>query len=90
MAAWRKAEGSAYVTAIRLGCLEEAKRHMVIKKKANGYWTRERVLVSARRCATMAEWRATEPSARTAAMRNGWKDEACAHMVKRRKRGADD
>lgn len=82
VSAWRKEEGSAYVKAIKLDCLELAKSHMEITKKANGYWTKEKVLESAKKYTKISEWRIKEPSARVIAMKNGWIDEATAHMPK--------
>ena len=57
VSAWRKAEGNAYVKAIKLGCLELAKSHMKTIKKANGYWRKEKVLESAKKYTKLSEWR---------------------------------
>lgn len=48
------------------------------------YWTKERCLISARKFANRSSWIRSEPSAYGSAMRNGWGDECCAHMVRLR------
>jgi hypothetical protein len=80
--AWKDTCGGAWSKAIRMGWIAEATAHMPIDplKKPNGYWTKERVLESAKRFSKHSEWRANEPSAVSIASKNGWIAEATAHM----------
>lgn len=55
--------------------------HLTRERKPRGYWTRERVLVDARRHTYQAEWIRASSGAFTVARRNGWLQEACAHMT---------
>jgi len=48
-----------------------------------GYWkVKENVIASARECKTLAEWTHEEPSAIGVARKQGWFEEATAHMPK--------
>jgi len=72
---WRSSNQSSYVIANRNGWLDDCISHMKITKRANGYWTKERILESGSRYKTKAEWRKAEPSAYVIARRNGWFDD---------------
>jgi len=72
IAEWRKLSQSSYVIANRNGWVDDCISHMKIIKRSNGYWTKERILESASRYKTKAEWRKAEPSAYVIAKRNGW------------------
>jgi len=51
------------------------------KVKAQGYWTKEKVIESAKSYATLAEWRKSEPSAVSVASKKEWTTEATSHML---------
>ena len=65
-----------------MGWIPEATAHMPYKKavKPSGYWTKEKVLKSAKHFETPALWRKHEPSAVSVASNKGWLSEATAHM----------
>lgn len=68
-------------TAYRLGIYREVTQHMSGKRPAKcQYWTKEAVLLDAKKHATKSTWR--DSSAYHAACRNGWLAEATAHMPK--------
>jgi len=80
--------GGAWAKAVRNGWIDEACAHMdfnddsIIKKQ--GYWTKERVLESASKYKTQAEWRSSEPSALAIATKKKWLEEATKHMTSSR------
>ena len=82
--AWKKEHGGAWSKAVSMGWTQEACAHMEFndesKVKPQGYWTKERVIASAKPHPTQAEWRANEPSAVGVAKKKGWFDEATGHM----------
>jgi len=69
----------SYVAAQRYGWIDECSKHMVLLKKPNSYWTKERCIVDALLYPTKSEWRKNS-SAYTKAKRNGWFDECTEHM----------
>lgn len=78
-AAWMQGSSSAYRFAIRHGVSDIATRHMKYVVE-HGKWTKTAVLESARKYETVSDWRTNQNSAYTIARRNGWNEEACAHM----------
>jgi hypothetical protein len=82
IAEWRKNEESAYVIASRNRYLDEVKEFLTTFKKPNGYWTKERVIESARHYANASDWRKSQPSVAAIARRNRWLDEVKASFVK--------
>jgi hypothetical protein len=77
---WRKSENSAYVTASRLGLLDELTQSMT-KLIEHGYWTPERIKKSALKSQHKGQWARAEQSAYYAASRLGIFDDVTAHMV---------
>lgn len=83
--AWKNDFGGAWAKAVRNDWIQEACAHMdfnddsIIKKQ--GYWTKERVIESASKHSTQAEWRNNEPSALAVANKKGWIEEATMHMT---------
>ena len=81
---WKKDFGGAMAKAIRMGWLKEACAHMDFmnesKIKPQGYWTKARVLESAKKYKTQAEWNKAETSAVGVASKKGWIKEATEHM----------
>jgi hypothetical protein len=53
-----------------------------MKKKKNGYWTKELVQLEALKYTTRTAWQDGSKGAYLAALRKGWLDECCRHMVK--------
>ena len=79
---WKKANASAYATALQHGWLEDCCLHMTFNKRRDGYWTKERCIESAKKYSTIAAWSITENGAYDAAKGKTWYNEAIAHMVK--------
>ncbi len=77
-----KAENSSAYTRARLnGWLEEVCSHMSLKIHPNEYWTKEKVIASAKQFNTRTAWmRSSDSTAYNLAREKGWMDEACAHM----------
>ncbi|MCA0940174.1 hypothetical protein LCM28_09850 [Salipiger pacificus] len=81
--AWRKAAPAAAESAMVNGWFEEATAHMVELCRPKGYWDiKENVLASARKFETITAWQKGDPSAIMPARRNGWFEEATAHMTR--------
>ena len=79
---FKAANTSAYTRARVNGWLDEACSHMKLKIHPNGYWTKERVFDSAKNYKNRKEWmRSKDSTAYNVARKNGWLEEACAHMV---------
>ena len=82
--AWKKVNGGAWNKAVQMGWIQEACAHMDFmdesKIKPQGYWTKARVLESARKYTTQAEWNKAETSAVGVASKKGWIKEATLHM----------
>ena len=79
---WRKAEPKAYEFARKSEILDDICQNFGWEriKKAHGYWTLEKCVESARRFNTRTEWYDGCRSSSTAARRNDWVEECCAHM----------
>jgi hypothetical protein len=83
--AWKKEFGGAWAKAVRNNWMQDACAHMDFKDesitKKQGHWTKERVIESALKFTTQAEWRSNEPSALAVAIKKGWLAEATMHMT---------
>ncbi|WP_211307535.1 hypothetical protein [Polynucleobacter rarus] len=77
---WKEDYPGAYKAAMTRNLLDEVCSHMTQGKKPNGYWTKEKVLESARKFPSIAAWNAEEVTAYNIAKKNGWIIEATAHM----------
>ena len=62
------------------GWLDELCTHMTQKKKSNGYWTKEHCQEQALKYKKRIQFQKGNPAAHSAAFKNGWLDEICAHM----------
>ena len=80
--AFAKGNRTVYARARAQGWLDEVCEHMVRLIKPNGYWSKERCAAAAQAFASRGEFAHHERSAYTQAMRAGWLDEICAHMVR--------
>jgi hypothetical protein len=69
--AWKDACGGAWSKAVRIGWIDAATAHMP-KPRPSGYWTKDRILASAKGFRSITEWQASEPSAPVIARREGW------------------
>jgi hypothetical protein len=83
---WKDAFKGAYHAACRNGWLNEVTTHMVYITKPIGYWTKEKVLKSAKKYKTKENWRKGCNGAASAARKNGWYLEATKHMIDQRLR----
>ena len=77
---WKEAQPAAYKTAMSKGLLDQVCTHMTQGKMPNRYWTKEKVLESAREFPSIAAWSAAEVTAYNKAKKNGWMKEATVHM----------
>lgn len=77
--AWRTQEPSAYSTACARKLLPKLTKNM-FKVITHGYWTKERVIASAKKFDTIVAWNTNTNSAYGAAWKNGWLKEATKHM----------
>jgi hypothetical protein len=82
--AWSKAFPGAYSSAIKNGWFKEATAHMDRRKTLpNGYWNnKENVIAEARKYTTRKDWVKNSGGSYESAKRNGWLEEAIAHMIK--------
>ena len=80
IAEWARSGKGSYSAASKVGWLAELTLHMTRAIKPNGYWTKERVIEDATKYSARSEWRKKSSSAATMAQRNGWYEEATAHM----------
>jgi predicted GIY-YIG superfamily endonuclease len=53
-----------------------------MSRKPNRYWTKERCVEDALKFTTRSEWQNKSSSAYSIALKNGWLDESCNHMIK--------
>ena len=78
---WQKAPKSGYDAAQQKGWLEECCAHMIDGNLALIKWTLEACKADALEYETKVEWIKTPKSGYSAAAKNGWIEECCAHMV---------
>jgi len=71
----------AYMAAWNNGWLDDVCAHMVSTNKPTGYWTKKRVLEEAKRFSSRSEFQEKLAGACSAARREGYFEEACAHMA---------
>ena len=80
---WRKAEPKAYEAAkIKNFLIEICNSFGWKSPKIYGYWTKERVLAEAKKYITRKDWSKNSRASYKSATRNGWLEEATAHMIK--------
>jgi len=82
---WKKANSSAYSTALRNGWLDRCCAHMIATSKPDGHWTLERLMEDAALYPTRSDWKFGSYGAYQAALRKGFMDQCCAHMTSRHK-----
>jgi len=72
---WKASESSAYSKARRNGWLEECCSHMKLGRKPKNYWTLKRCKESASKFTKVSDWKASESSAYSKAIKSGWLEE---------------
>ena len=80
---WAQSDTGGYAKARKMGWYDEATKHMKRSRKPRGFWTKERIIESAKKYELLMQWRKNESSAYVTAKSNGWVKEATAHMQKR-------
>lgn len=76
---WQKTYPAAYNKALRAGWLTDATKHMAPKPKELK-WTKELVIADAKKYESRGEWFKGEGNAAHVAIKNGWYEQATAHM----------
>jgi len=76
-----RAAPSEYATARERGILNRICIHMVQKKMPHGYWTKENCHLEALKYDTRNDFQQESKSAYSVALKNGWLDDICGHMI---------
>lgn len=76
---WQVNSGSIYSAAAKNGWLDECCIHMKALVKRN-YWTKERVINSAKQYTTIKEWSIKDAKAYDASKRHGWYKECTKYL----------
>jgi predicted GIY-YIG superfamily endonuclease len=84
-AEFRKNSGSAHTTALNNTWANDICDHMLITKRPNGYWTKERCAEEAKEYISRREFESGSISAYNASLINNWMDDICAHMISNQK-----
>lgn len=77
---FRESNPYFYRYLIKRGWLDELCSHMINQRKTNGYWTKERCKQAAKDFSKRTDFQKGNPAAHSAAFKNDWLDEICAHM----------
>ena len=78
---WYKNHLTSYNAAYKYGWLDECSTHFVQKNNQKGYWNvKKHVLEEALKYKTRSEWVKASSSSYNSAKKNGWFEEASAHM----------
>lgn len=77
---WRISNANAYMIAQEKRWMTEATAHMKKSRKPDGYWTKDKVMVNARKYTILKDWRVHGSAAYSAAARHGWLREATEHL----------
>ncbi len=83
---WRNADGSSYGAALKQGWMNECCAHMtkLQKQEPSGFWTKEKVMVEAKKHNRPSDWYKNSSGSVSAARKNGWYKECTAHMTFRK------
>jgi isopentenyldiphosphate isomerase len=73
-------DNSAYLGSKKIGCLDEICSHMIILKKPNGYWTKEKCKDIAEKYITKTDFMKNDRKAYDTSYNKGWLNEICSHM----------
>jgi len=77
---FNQSTGGTPDAARSLNLLPEIRQVLKSSKKPNGYWTFERVTKEAAKYRTRKQFERIAPGACSAARKNGWMEDVCAHM----------
>jgi hypothetical protein len=81
--AFAKGSGGAYKTASdNYKFLDEICSHMGPQQRATGYWDKEKCAAEALKYQKRSKFKKASGGAYSSALRNGWIDEICVHMLK--------
>lgn len=75
----------AYYSSIKHGCLDNVCSHMISITKPNNYWTYERCKEEALKYNKKTPFIRQSRGAYNSAHKNGWIDDICSHIKKKRK-----
>lgn len=78
---FQKGSEAAYSSARRNGWLDDICAHMMEFKKAKGYWTKDKCHEVAKTYDTRTDFNRGCNGAYKIALRKGWLDEICSHMI---------
>jgi len=73
---------SAYNKAYVNNWLDKICHHMIYLNKPSGFWTKENCIKEALKYQTRVDFNINSNGAYDKALRNGWLDEICSHMIK--------
>jgi predicted GIY-YIG superfamily endonuclease len=77
---WSANSVSAYSIAKKNKWLNECRKHMIILRLPNGYWTKNRCMIEAKKYKTRIEWQKFDSRSYSPALKNNWLNECCKHM----------
>lgn len=75
---------NAFSAGKRNGWLDDVCSHMILGKMPSGYWTIDKVKEEALKFNKRSDFKNLSSSAYSTALRNGWLDDVCLHMTKRK------
>lgn len=78
---FKKLYSNVYELSLRKGWLKDICSHMIEVHKPNNYWTQDKIKEVALKYKKRSEFRKGFPSAYAAAIKNGWLNNICSHMV---------
>jgi predicted GIY-YIG superfamily endonuclease len=82
---WYEKSPSAYAAALKNKWVDDCCNHMVLLRKPNGYWTKERCIEDAKKYQTRANWQYKSRRIYSQALKNKWVDDCCIHMTLKHK-----
>lgn len=82
---FKKYAPSAYGRALKKGWLSQIGKHLVLSMKRHGYWSKKKVIETAKEFTTRSRFKEAFPSAYSAARKHGWLEVACKHMTMNQK-----
>jgi len=84
---WSSISSSSYSVAKTKGWLDDCRAHMKERKRAtSGIWTKEKCIKDAKNYTGRFEWQLKNKTAYLSALKNGWLNKCCSHMIKYAKR----
>ena len=75
---------NAFSAGKRNGWLDDVCCNMILGKMPSGYWTIDKVKEEALKFNKRSDFKNLSSSAYSTALRNGWLDDVCLHMTKRK------